>query len=220
MKKTLCPTCKEESVKNGFHHNRQRYKCSTCDKRFQLTYSYLAYKVETNANIKTLLKEGCGIRSISRIMGISSKTVLSRMIKIKKQIKIPYFHKPGCKFEVDELFTFVGRKENRTWIAYAIERETKSVIDFVIGGRSCNDLRPLIDKILLLQPEYIYTDRLNIYPVLIPNALHKRFKYCTNRIERKNLTLRTHIKRLSRKTICFSKKQKYLDAHLRIYFWG
>uniref|UniRef100_UPI0038B502E2 IS1 family transposase n=1 Tax=Tenacibaculum singaporense TaxID=2358479 RepID=UPI0038B502E2 len=49
--------------------------------------------------------------------------------------------------------------------------------------------------------------------------MHKRFQYCTNRIERMNLNLRTHIKRLSRKTICFTKNQKYLEAHLKIYFW-
>ncbi|XLS31028.1 IS1 family transposase [Flavobacteriaceae bacterium M23B6Z8] len=31
--------------------------------------------------------------------------------------------------------------------------------------------------------------------------MRKIFQYCTNRIERMNLTLRTHIKRLSRSTI-------------------
>ena len=53
-----------------------------------------------------------------------------------------------------------------------------------------------------------------------PKSIHKRFQYCTNKIERMNLTLRTHIKRLSRKTICFSKSEKYLEAHLKIYFWS
>uniref|UniRef100_UPI00166D2F5C IS1 family transposase n=1 Tax=Aquaticitalea lipolytica TaxID=1247562 RepID=UPI00166D2F5C len=72
----------------------------------------------------------------------------------------------------------------------------------------------------MLQPDKIYTDRLNVYPSLIPKSIHRRFQYCTNKIERMNLTLRTHIKRLSRKTICFSKSEKYLEAHLKIYFWS
>jgi len=51
-----------------------------------------------------MLKEGCGVLSISRIIGVSKNTILSRMLKISNQIKIPYFNKLGCKFEVDEMF--------------------------------------------------------------------------------------------------------------------
>lgn len=101
-----------------------------------------------------------------------------------------------------------------------LKRVTKSLIGFVIGGRTKENISQLINKILLLNPKNIYTDRLNIYPSLIPKEIHRRFQYCTNKIERMNLTLRTHIKRLSRKTICFSRKQEYLEAHLRIYFWS
>jgi hypothetical protein len=42
----------------------------------------------------------------------------------------------------------------------------------------------------------------------------------TNHIERKNLSLRTHLKRLNRRTICFSKSLVILSACLRIYFWS
>nr|WP_321232907.1 IS1 family transposase [uncultured Psychroserpens sp.] len=220
MEKIQCPKCNEISMKNGFQNNKQRYKCKICNKRFQLEYSYKAYNSDTNELIKILLKEGCGVRSISRIINISTKTVLSRMLKISKTIKSPYFQKLGCKFEVDELWSFIGNKDNATWITYAIERQTKTVIDFIVGRKTSENIKPLINKLLLLYPKCIYTDRLNIYPSIIPKAIHKRFQYCTNIIERHNLTLRTHVKRLSRKTICFSKNEKYLEAHLRIYFWG
>nr|WP_321232920.1 IS1 family transposase [uncultured Psychroserpens sp.] len=220
MEKIYCPSCRGISVKNGKQNERQRYRCKQCQKSFQLEYTYKAYNSGTNNLIKSLLKEGCGIRSISRIINISTKTVLSRMLKISKAIKSPYFQKLGCKFEVDELWSFIDNKDNVTWITYAIERQTKTVIDFTVGRKTSENIRPLINKLLLLYPKRIYTDRLNIYPSIIPKAIHKRFQYCTNIIERHNLTLRTHIKRLSRKTICFSKREKYLKAHLRIYFWG
>lgn len=142
------------------------------------------------------------------------------MLKISAPIKAPYFNKQGCAFEVDELWSFTGNKDNATWITYAIERDTKRVIDFFVGSKSKEKIKPLISKLLLFQPTRIYTDALNIYPILIPKEIHKRFRYCTNKNERMNLTLRTHIKRLSRKTICFSKDKIYLEAHLRIYFWG
>lgn len=201
-------------------NNIQRYYCKKCKKYFQKAYSYLAYNPKTNAMIKGLLKEGCGIRSISRILEISKNTVLVRLLKISSKIKAPRFSKLGCKFEIDELWTFVGNKNKMTWVTYAIERDTRDVIDFFVGTKSKKNIKPLIDKVLALQPNRIYTDRLNIYPPLIPKAIHRVLNYCTNIIERKNLTLRTHVKRLSRRTICFTRKQEYLEAHLKIYFWG
>ncbi|WP_439901107.1 IS1 family transposase [Winogradskyella luteola] len=216
-----CKNCNQSScIKKGKRNGEQRYYCKNCQCSFQLKYTYKAYNSNTNELIRSLLKEGCGIRSISRIVNISSKTVLSRLLRISNQIKSPYFNKLGCKFEVDEMWTYINNKDNFTWITYAIERETKHVIDFFVGSKSKENIKPLINKLLLLQTTKIYTDRLNIYPPLIPKEVHKRFQYCTNRIERMNLNLRTHIKRLSRKTICFSKNKIYLEAHLKIYFWG
>lgn len=168
----------------------------------------------------SLLKEGCSIRGISRILKISKDTVLSRILTIAKTIEAPVFNLKGKIFQVDEMWSFIGCKQNVSWITYAIEKDSGTVIDYHIGRKTKETIRPLIDRILVTQPKSIYTDRLNIYPSLIPKKIHKRFQYCTNKIERMNLTLRTHIKRLSRRTICFSRKQEHLEAHLRIYFWG
>ncbi|WP_340064460.1 IS1 family transposase [Ascidiimonas aurantiaca] len=216
-----CKNCGSSNcIKKGKRREKQRYYCKTCSCNFQSGYHYNAYHKNTDTLICSFLKEGCGIRSISRITRISKNTVLSRILKISKQIKPPMFSKSGCKFEVDELWSFVGHKKNVVWITYAIERETKKVIGFYVGGKSKLTIKPLVDTLLSLRPRRIYTDRLNIYPSLIPGRIHKVFQYCTNTIERMNLTLRTHIKRLARKTICFSRNKIYLEAHLRIYFWG
>lgn len=221
MEKLLCPNCNNNIVvKNGFQKGKQRYKCKGCGKRFQLDYIYQAYKRNTNDFIKSLLKEGCGVRSIGRILNISTKTVLSRMLKISKQIKVPYFNKFGCRYEIDEMFIKIANDKKQNWLIYAIEQKTKKVIGFIVGSRNTKNLMSVINKVLLLHPTRIYTDGLNMYPSLIPKEIHKRFQYCTNKIERMNLNLRTHIKRLSRKTICFTRNQQYLEAHLKIYFWG
>jgi IS1 family transposase len=207
-------------IKKGLRNKLQRFYCKDCGKYFQSDYKYYAYKHVTDNFIKSLLKEGCSVRGVSRVLKISKDTVQSRMLKIAKQIKTPYFNKFGCKFEVDEMFIKIANGKSQNCLIYAIERKTRNVIGFEIGSRSTQNLKRVIDKLLLLNPTRIYTDGLNIYLSLIPKKIHKRFRYCTNRIERMNLNLRTHIKRLSRKTICFSRNQKYLEAHLRIYFWG
>ena len=216
-----CRKCNSKNyIKKGLRGNKQRFYCKNCKCYFQSEYIYQAYKPEINGFVTSLLKEGCGVRSIARILNISSKTVLSRMLKISNHIEIPYFNKFSCKFEVDEMFIKIANGNTQNWLIYAIEQKTKGVISFVIGNRSTENLKCVIDKVLLLSPKRIYTNRLNIYPRIIPKEIHKQFQYCTNRIERMNLNLRTHIKRLSRKTICYSKKEKYLEAHLKIYFWG
>ena len=216
-----CTKCNaSKTIRKGVRNNKQRFYCKECKKYFQAAYSYQAYTTEIDVFIVNLLKEGCSVRGVSRILKISKDTVLSRMQKISTQIPMPSFKQLGCTFEIDEMWCFIGNKKNVLWITYVLERETRSIIDFHVGRKTKETIRPLIDKVLLLNPTRIYTDRLNIYPSLIPKEIHKRFQYCTNKIERMNLNLRTHIKRLNRKTICFSRDQKNLEAHLKIYFWG
>jgi len=221
MEKVNCPNnCSSIVVKDGFQKGKQRYKCKNCQKKFQLNYTYKAYYQETNKMIITLLKEGCGVRSISRILQISKNTVLSRMLSISKNIQKPVFTGYNKEYEIDEIWTYAGSKGNAVWITYCIEKKTKAVIDFVVGSRTKEFISGLINSVLLLNSKTIFTDKLNIYPGLIPKNLHKTFKFCTNIIERFNLTIRSHIKRLSRRTLCFSKEENYLKAHLKIYFWG
>ena len=132
-----CRYCENSnSIKKGMRKSIQRYYCKACKKYFQTEYTYKAYNLEVNNLLCQLLKESCGILSISRILNISCGTVLSRMLKISKAIQPIYFQKRGCKFEIDEMWTFIKRKEDFTWLTYAIERETKSVIDFFIGSKS------------------------------------------------------------------------------------
>ncbi|MGB5980997.1 MAG: IS1 family transposase [Nonlabens sp.] len=216
-----CKHCGGSSLtKKGIRNHKQRLYCKTCCKYSQSRYTYKAYEQNTDGMIIMLLKESCSVRGISRILKISTKTVLSRMLKISDAIDPPDLNDLGCSFEVDELWTFVGNKSQVVWLTYAIERKSRMVIDFHVGRKSKEAIAPLINKVMILQPNQIFTDKLNIYPSLIPSEVHRFRKYCTNKIERKNLTLRTHIKRLSRKTICFSRERKYLVAHLKIYFWS
>tara|TARA_R110000851_G_scaffold61343_4_gene141186 strand:- start:290652 stop:290948 length:297 start_codon:yes stop_codon:yes gene_type:complete len=98
------------------------------------------------------LKEGCGVLSIPRIIGISKNTVLSRMLKLSKQITASDLSKFGYKYELDEMWTFIKMKEDFTWITYAIERDSKNVVGFLIGSKSKANIRPLVEEILLLSP--------------------------------------------------------------------
>ena len=123
-------------------------------------------------------------------------------------------------YEVDEMRCYLKRKDKPMWIVYALERKTKQVVNFSIGLRTKRTLRYVTNTLLLSNPKTIYTDKLVHYKSLLNNIVHNTKPFGTNHIERKNLSLRTHLKRLNRKTICFSRSFILLQCVLRIYFWG
>jgi len=104
-------------------------------------------------------------------------------------------------------------------VIYALDRQSRRVADFKVGSRTKNNLKRVTETLLLANCKQIFTDGLPMYQQIIPGPLHKVRRYGTNRIERKNLSLRTHLKRLNRKTIAFSKSPLMLEACVKIYFW-
>ena len=102
---------------------------------------------------------------------------------------------------------------------YALDKQSGQVVDLKVGTRNKANLKLVTDTLLLAKCKKIYTDGLNIYRHLIPPAIQRIRRYGINKIERKNLSLRTHLKRLNRKTICYSKSLLMLEACIKIYFW-
>lgn len=188
-------------------------------KTFLQEYSYSAYLPCTNNLIIKYVKEGIGIRSMARLLSISTATVLKRILAISKRITKPIISF-GKKYEVDEMYTFVKRKSRKVWIVYALQKSTQQVVDFAVGSRTNKTLRKVIETLLLSNTTKIYTDKLPNYKSLIPEDLHSTKRGGTNHIERMNLNLRIHLKRLNRRTICFTKNMKMLIACLKIYFWS
>ncbi len=214
-----CKKCDNTCIKNGFQVNGiQRHLCQYCNHNQQEVYTYNAYKKNTNEKIVKLIVNSCGIRDVSRILTISKVTVISRVLKIAKSLQCPFIYETDQVYEADELCVKM-KGMNRCWINYAINRKTKKVIGSSVGSNNKENLKKVINKVLCLNPKKIYTDKLTAYPSLIPSTIHSVRKYQTNTIERFNLNLRTHLKRLSRKTICFSKNMQMLEAAVNIYFW-
>jgi insertion element IS1 protein InsB len=215
-----CVHCQSLSlIKSGIANNgKQRMLCKTCNRRFVTSFTYHACRRNTNNKIIQLLKEGVGIRSTARLLKISATTVLKRILKISKGLSLPVISK-GKTYEVDELRTFVKRKDKQVWIVCALERSSKKIVSFNIGPRTNKTLDVVLKTLRLSEARCIHTDGLQHYRYLIDPSSHKVNRYATNHIERNNLTLRTHLKRLNRRTICFSRSMAILRACLLIYFF-
>ena len=119
--------------------------------------------------------------------------------------------------ELDEMWSFVGTKKAPRWLWHAVDHNTGTVLAYVFGRRTDEVFRALQQ---LLEPFGItryYTDYWGAYERHLAPGEHCPGKRNTQQIERKHLTLRTRIKRLARKTICFSKSIQMQDIVIGLF---
>lgn len=124
--------------------------------------------------------------------------------------------------ELDELWTFVGKKDNPVWLWVALDRATRQVVAWVLGDRSEKTAWELWDALPLTDLEragWAYcTDRWVSYDNVIPVERRATAKGETNHVERLNCTLRQRLGRLVRRTLSFSKSLEMLEAALTLFF--
>jgi insertion element IS1 protein InsB len=119
--------------------------------------------------------------------------------------------------EVDEMWSFVRRKKAPRWLWHAIDHRSGKVLAYVFGRRQDEVFLKLK---ALLEPFGItkyYTGSWGAYTRHIEVDQHQPGKRNTQQIERKHLTLRTRIKRLTRRTICFSKSIQMYDIVIGLF---
>jgi insertion element IS1 protein InsB len=119
--------------------------------------------------------------------------------------------------EVDEMWSFVGKKKEPRGLWHAIDHGTGKVLAYVFGRRQDEVFLKLE---ALLEPFGItrfFTDHWGAYARHLASETHVPGKRNTPQIERKPLTLRTRLKRLARKTICFSKSTELHDSVIGLF---
>ena len=127
------------------------------------------------------------------------------------------------EIEMDEMWSFCHDKKHQVWLWWAVDHQTNTPIAFVFGTRE----HKYLDKLLLLLKPYsigkVYTDHNFAYSTKIAQDQLVIGKKNTQKIERNHLTLRTRIKRLGRKTICFSKNleihKAVIGTFINIFFY-
>lgn len=113
--------------------------------------------------------------------------------------------------ELDEQWSYVGKKSEQRWLWYAWSPHFKRVFAYTLGRRVDDCLKQLLGLLERFRFRLYCTDDWGAYERLLPEDQHLITKRYTQSIERQNLNLRTHLKRLARKTICFSKSVEVHD---------
>jgi insertion element IS1 protein InsB len=119
--------------------------------------------------------------------------------------------------EMDEMWSFVAHKGHQRWLWHAIDHVSGTVLAYVLGSHKDAVFLKLKSLLAPFHITRFYTDDWGAYQRHIPGEHHEVGKDNTQKIERKHLTLRTRIKRLARKTICFSKSIQMHDIVLGLF---
>jgi insertion element IS1 protein InsB len=119
--------------------------------------------------------------------------------------------------EVDEMWSFVGKKTEPRWLWHALDHGTGKVLAYVFGRRKDEVFLQLKALLTPFRITRYYTDYWGAYERNLPPEVHSPGKRNTQQIERKHLTLRTRLKRLVRKTICFSKSIQMHDVVIGLF---
>ncbi len=143
------------------------------------------------------------------------------MPEIETTLVVP---QPLDNIELDEVWTFVRRKNQQVWVWIALAYQSRQVLAMVIGDRSAATCHKLWQRI----PEayrnlMVFTDFWRAYQKVVPRELHRpcdKGTGWTNAVERFNLTLRQRIGRMVRKTLSFSRSWRMHLLCLRIFIDG
>jgi insertion element IS1 protein InsB len=119
--------------------------------------------------------------------------------------------------ELDEMWSFVGKKAQPRWLWHAIDHHSGAVLAFVFGRRQDEVFLELKELLGPFGITRFYTDRWGAYERHLDPEQHTIGKAHTQKIESKHINLRTRIKRLVRRTICFSKTTTMHDLVLDLF---
>ena len=108
------------------------------------------------------------------------------------------------------MWSYLSSKKNPRWLWHAIDRSTGQVL--------ADEVFLQLKKLLLPFGIKRYcTDGWGAKKRYLPVQAHEIDKRKTQRIERKHLRLTTRIKRLARKTICFSKTEEMHEGVIGLF---
>ena len=159
IKREACPQCGSRHYKrNGrIHTGKQNHKCKACGRAFVLVPENHVITAEQRALSERLLLERISLRGICRAIGVGLRWLLYFMterfsaapehlyVQSTASAQRVILHR--LEAEVDELWSFVGKKANRQWVWIAMDAVTRQIIAFHIGDRSRQSAQALWRKL-------------------------------------------------------------------------
>jgi insertion element IS1 protein InsB len=226
VKISHCPHCDSVNIiKNGHDYKgAQKYHCKSCNAYGTLNKKGSSIRAQRD-QVMDAYFERVSMRGIEGIFNVSRYYLAHWLLDIAA--KLPLLSttlrtwQPGDILELDELWSFVLKKSQKRWIWLALCRRTRQIVAYVIGDRSEKTCRELWKQIpVAYKTCRTFSDFWEAYQKVFPQDTHKsvgKESGQTAHIERWNNTLRQRLARFVRKTLSFSKSDRFHKAALSIF---
>ena len=144
-----CPHCLgTKVVRNGRKKNgQQNLLCKGLGKQFQAAYVYKGCVTVNKELVLKMLCRGSGIRDCEAVTGVSHSTVLKVIKTVAKDITVKPQKHGYRRVQIDEQWSFVGKKEKIVWMLYTYTVDEDEIIAFTMGKRSAAAVRNLFVKL-------------------------------------------------------------------------
>ena len=192
-----CPSCQStHSVKNGRIPNRKpKFACKDCSRQC-VEHPENRIRNDQKEWIDKRLLERIPRSGIAQVVEVSERWlqtyVNQKYRETPRQVQVKKKPKGKLVIQCDELWSFVGNKENKQWVWLAIDQGTGESVGVYVGDRRQKGAQGLWES----------------YQGVLPTKRHHavgKGTGQTNTIEHFNATLRPRVSRLARKALSFSK---------------
>lgn len=228
VKICTCTQCNSiDIIKNGKDYKgSQKFHCNACG-----YYGTLGAKPRYSEEMKEMVIrayfERVSMEGIKRIFGVDPGTLAS-WLKDRGE-KLPELEetleeaRSDDVLELDELWSYVQKKDNKRWIWIALCRRTRQVVAYFVGDRSEDSCRELWKRIPDSYKKLAsFSDFWSAYKKVFNSETHQSVGKETGKtahVERWNNTLRQRLARFVRKTLSFSKSDFFHDLVLRLFIY-
>ena len=212
-----CPNCQAPNPrKYGFKNRKQRYQCRECGRIFQSSYCEIGYSHDVKKICLRMYLNGMAFRAIERVTGIHHTTIINWVRKSGEDLSEDESANPKVA-QLDELQTYVGRKQNKIWVWMAVNHYLPGILAVQIGDRSGQTFEKLWKRIKTWNSRKYLTDGYCVYANYIPPKKHQVLpKTQLTRVESENTRVRHYLARLKRQTLSYSKSTSMLRHSMRL----
>jgi len=223
-----CPTCGSENlVRNGHDYKgAQKYHCKSCG-RYGTLDARRGYSEQVHGQGKRAVLERASLRGIARILGLSRRTLarwMGRWATTLPPLEATLAEaQVNDVLELDELWSFVFKKANQRWVWVALCRRTRQIVAYFIGDRSEASCLHLWRRIPRPYTRcHSFSDFWEAYQRVFATDRHQsvgKDSGQTAHIERWFNTLRQRLARFVRKTLSFSKSDRFHELAFRLFVY-
>lgn len=199
-----CPSCSSQLVKKNGHHlnGKQRHRCLACGKQFALDSHHKLIDEKTKELIRRTLLERISLEGICRVYDVSMPWLLefidSLIAQLPENLNAQVVTEDDelevVLLEADELWSYVGSKENPQWLWLVMHSKTRQIVAMQVGSRDKQTAEKLFYKLpepLKKKPSTILTTSLCIMKPSLTYSTDPLAKSQVRQVILKDLTARS-----------------------------